>query len=50
MELRRVVDLRIRAGAGKSDIVIHVHADKDIPTVQMREFEKAIRRTGINRD
>lgn len=50
MELRQVVDMRIRAGSGKSDIVIHVYADKDIPAVQMSEFEKAIRRTGISRD
>lgn len=50
MELKKVVDMRIRPGSGKSNIVIHIHADKDIPTVQMSEFEKAIRRTGISRD
>lgn len=49
-EFRQVIENKLSFGVSKSDIKIQVTANKDIPTVEMSEVEKAIRRTGIERD
>lgn len=49
-ELKIIIDIKINEGFKKSELVIHVTADKEIPTIEMSEIEKSIRRSGMSRE